>query len=252
MKLTILGSGAMMPTVWRHPSAYLVEAAGVRLLLDCGHTTVARLIEKDVDLHSIDAIAVTHFHTDHFADVLPLIHARFVDDRMNKVPHKKLVILGPKTLQDRFKALRAVTWPEPSEDYPIEFKELEGGDSPVVIGSLSITPFLVKHVPWFPSIGYRLSEGGPALVYPGDLGKDQEEAFYAQLKGLDTLLIEAATLEPRPNHFSPQQALELKKEYGIRRVLVTHVCKQRLEGVQTFMRENEGLVLTEDGMTVEI
>jgi ribonuclease BN (tRNA processing enzyme) len=252
MKLTILGSGTMMPTATRKPSAYLVESGDTRLLLDCGHTTVATLVNAGIDLHSITAIAVTHFHTDHFADVLPFTHARFVDDLMAKATHTPLQLIGPRTLEERFKKAREISWPEPAEGYPLSILELEGTSEAAMVGSLELVPFTVNHVPWFPSIGYKISEGPVALVYPGDLGKDQEDAFYAQLEGLDTLLIEAASLVPKPNHFSPQQALELKEKYGIKRVIITHIPRQRLEAVRTFVSEHPGLILAEDGMAVEI
>lgn len=251
MKLTVLGSGTMMPTAQRRPSGYLLEAGDTRLLLDCGHTTVASLIERGIDLHSITAVAVTHFHTDHFADVLPLVHARFVDSLQTKDP-RPLRLIGPKTLEERFKKAREISWPEPTETYPLSIQELEGAAEAVMVGPFTLQPFPVSHVPWFPSIGYRITAGDAALVYPGDLGKDQEDAFYAQLEGVDTLLIEAGAKEPRPNHFSPPQALALKEKHGIKRVILTHVSRRRIDDVRAFVAEHEGLVLAEDGMTVEI
>lgn len=72
MRLTILGSGTMMPTQRRYPAAYLVEEGDAKLLLDCGHLTIARLIERGIDPHSITTVGITHFHTDHFSHLLPL------------------------------------------------------------------------------------------------------------------------------------------------------------------------------------
>ena len=117
LSLTILGSGTMMPTVSRHPAGYLLEVNEKKILIDCGHTTIARLVEMGVDLHSIGAIFVSHFHTDHFADAFPLMHARWVDDLSKPEKERQqepLLIIGPKTLEERWEKLKEVFWPEQS------------------------------------------------------------------------------------------------------------------------------------------
>lgn len=244
----------MMPTIDRHPSSYLLEHDGVRLLLDCGHTTVASLIQRGIDLHSLTGIAVTHFHTDHFGDVLPLIHARHVDDYMRQREHREFLLLGPTTLQERFRKLRDVYWPEPAEEYPICFTEFQEPWTPVIVGPFTLKPFPVRHVPWFPSVGYRVEAGGRSLVYPGDLGTDQGPEFPAALEQADALLIEAGALKPSPNHFTSEQGLELKTNHGIGRLILTHVAIQRLEPVRAFVDAHapQGVILAEDGLEVEL
>ena len=68
MRFASLGSGS-------RGNATLIEAAGTRLLLDCGFSArevERRLAELDVPAESLDAILVTHEHQDHIRGVGPL------------------------------------------------------------------------------------------------------------------------------------------------------------------------------------
>jgi len=65
MRFASLGSGS-------HGNATLVEAGATRLMVDCGFSckeTEKRLQRLDVEPDSIDAILVTHEHSDHIAGV---------------------------------------------------------------------------------------------------------------------------------------------------------------------------------------
>ncbi|HVD59067.1 MAG TPA: MBL fold metallo-hydrolase, partial [Thermoleophilaceae bacterium] len=74
MKLTVVGCSPAWPNPGGAQSGYLLEGPG-RLLLDCGPGVLARLRES----HSsngwpeVDAIAITHFHLDHWGDLVPWV-----------------------------------------------------------------------------------------------------------------------------------------------------------------------------------
>lgn len=249
MKLTILGSGTMVPTKERAPSSYLIEKDDIKILLDCGHMTIQRLLERDINLHDIDAACITHFHTDHFSGLFPLVHARFVDDIYGANRNALLQIFGPATTQERFQKMREVMWPEPSETYPLAFTE---GVRSADIGSLHLQSFVVNHVPWFPSVGYRITDDERSLVYTGDLGTNQAEEFYDAINGADYLLIESGALKPSPNHFTAQQAVDLAARCDIKNVILTHVRSQWVDQVQQFADAHEHVTLARDGMVMEV
>ena len=69
MRVTILGSGTAVPVADRFPAGYLVRAGGTTLLLDLGPGTLRRLAQTGVGLEAIDAVLLTHYHTDHCADL---------------------------------------------------------------------------------------------------------------------------------------------------------------------------------------
>jgi len=250
MKLTILGSGTMVPTKKRYPSSYLLDAGSSRMLLDCGPLTLARLVEHAVPFREIEAVCITHFHTDHFAGLFPLVHALWVDNKVTKRQDIPLTVMGPKTTEERWKKLREVFWPEPSESFPLHVREAPVQET---VGSLSIESFAVKHAPWFLSVGYRIRSGGKMLVYTGDIGSDHPmEDLVERVKGADLLLIEAGGTKPSPNHFTIEQILKLQDEAGVKRVIATHIREQNLPLIQSKISGRKNVTIAEDGMVVEL
>lgn len=248
MRLTVLGSGVMLPTRARSPAGYLVESGTTRILLDCGHGTIARLVQRDVDLYSINAVCVTHFHTDHFTDVLPLVHGRWVEDVNNKRPHTPLALVGPQTLAERLQKLRAVYWPEPNEAYPISIHE----DVPVTVGTLAVQPFPVEHVPWFPCVGFKIREGERSLVYTGDVHRIAGAVVDRVLTGASLLLVEAGAVRAQGTHLTPQGALEIAHRAGIPRVVLTHIRAARVPDVRAAVAHAPHVQIADDGMVVDL
>src|SRR5215471_20745713 len=71
MRLTVVGSSPAWPNPGGAQSGYLVEGPG-RLLLDCGPGVLGRL-RADTVWPDVDAIAITHFHLDHWGDLVPWV-----------------------------------------------------------------------------------------------------------------------------------------------------------------------------------
>jgi ribonuclease BN (tRNA processing enzyme) len=69
VRLTVIGSSPAWPNPGSAQSGYLVEGPG-KLLLDCGPGVLGRLREAEI-LPGIDAVAITHFHLDHWGDLVP-------------------------------------------------------------------------------------------------------------------------------------------------------------------------------------
>src|SRR6266568_5284051 len=69
VRLTIVGCSP----AWQNPggaqSGYLAEGSG-RVLLDCGPGVLPRLREQE-GWPQVDAIVITHFHLDHWGDLVP-------------------------------------------------------------------------------------------------------------------------------------------------------------------------------------
>ena len=72
MKLTVLGCGSFFVSANQTASAFLLETAGKKILIDCGPGTLVRLSEQKVKLEDIDYVFLTHFHPDHSSDLFPL------------------------------------------------------------------------------------------------------------------------------------------------------------------------------------
>src|SRR3712207_8286557 len=72
VRVTVVGSSP----AWTNPggaqSGYLVDDGERRLLLDCGAGVLGRLREFEA-WPTVDAVAITHFHLDHWADLVPWV-----------------------------------------------------------------------------------------------------------------------------------------------------------------------------------
>jgi ribonuclease Z len=249
-EITVLGSGTMMPTLKRYPSSYLLEINDQKILLDLGHTTLSRLTELKIDLHSIDLVFISHFHTDHFADFLPLIHSRWVDDLHKNRKHKPLTVLGPASLEKRFLKLREVFWPEPTENYPLQFLE---GPRKINYPEFRIETFPITHVPWFPSVGIKIESCQKTFVYTGDLGgKQSKEDLLKICKNCDLLLIEAGHFKPTPNHFTLDEVIELSEKAKIKKTVATHLRDVHLSVFKTKLKNHPHLILAQDLLKISL
>jgi ribonuclease BN (tRNA processing enzyme) len=70
VRLTVIGSSPAWPNPGSAHSGYLLQADGCRVLLDCGPGVLGRLREN-AEWPDVDAIAITHFHLDHWGDLVP-------------------------------------------------------------------------------------------------------------------------------------------------------------------------------------
>ena len=253
LQLTILGSGTLIPTATRHPAGYLLEYEGEKILIDCGHTTIARLVDMGVDLHSINTLFISHFHTDHFADAFPFMHARWVDDLYkpeSERQKKPLLVIGPKTLEERWNKLKEVFWPEPKENYGIKFLE---GKQTIEISDLKIELFDVVHVPWFPSVGIKITHNGKTFVYTGDIGSNHLlEDLKAKVADVDVLLIECGTMKPSPSHFTIEQVMELVDTAKVKKAYVTHLRVENESLIQEKIGSRKDIVIAQDNMKILI
>jgi ribonuclease Z len=64
-RVTLLGTGTPIPRPDRFGPSTLIEAGGQRLLIDAGRGATIRLFQLGVPIGTIDALLMTHYHSDH-------------------------------------------------------------------------------------------------------------------------------------------------------------------------------------------
>src|ERR1700752_885693 len=69
IKVTLLGTGAPVPSIERFGPSILVEAGGQKILFDCGRGASQRLWQLKIPLGRIDALFLTHLHSDHIVGI---------------------------------------------------------------------------------------------------------------------------------------------------------------------------------------
>jgi ribonuclease BN (tRNA processing enzyme) len=216
MRLTILGSSASFAGSGRACAGYHLEAAGARVLFDCGNGTLANLgnIEDPV---ALDAVFITHGHIDHFADVYSLHAAlRYAPDG----PRAPMPLYLPQGLFEQMKCLLSARGASEFDDAFVPV-QLEPGQ-PVTLGGLSVTPVAVEHTD--PTFALIAEADGARLVYTSDTRPCG--AVHQAAIGADLLLAEATLPEAYAGaapHMTASQAGELAREAGARALVLTHV-----------------------------
>ena len=221
MKFTVIGCSPAWPNPGGAHSGYVLEHSSGRLLVDCGPGVLARLRQLEGWPH-VDAIAITHFHLDHWGDLVPWVWGSMyraggvaIDDRPELWVHAggRMVLeqfgerFGFKDMFDRVFRVR---------EYAPEELFMAAG--------FEVTPLRLPHYT-LETYGFRLSADGVTVAYSGDSGPSERLVELA--RGTDLFVCEA-TLDrgaddgqPR-GHLSAEEALAAAAEAGTRRVLLTH------------------------------
>ena len=243
VRVTVIGCSPAWPNPGGAHSGYLVDdpAAGntTGLLLDCGPGVLGRLRERDGWPH-VDAVVITHFHLDHWGDLVPWVWGTFYGlGRRERHPELWLPTGGSAFLaeiglhlgfSDMFE--RAFTLHEYTEGVPF------------AAGGFDVTAQRLPHYRVV-TYGLRVSDGATTLAYSGDSGPDDRLATLAQ--DADLFLCEA-TLdrgiddgEPR-GHLSADEALAAAAAARARRTILIHRPAELATpaGVE---RASDGLVL---------
>ncbi|MBL1278827.1 MAG: ribonuclease Z [Fluviicola sp.] len=92
--ITILGSGAALPTNTRNPTAQFIECRGRRILIDCGEGTQVQFRKFGVKFQRLEYILISHLHGDHFFGLVGLLSSMHLLGRK-----KPIEIYGPEGLQ---------------------------------------------------------------------------------------------------------------------------------------------------------
>lgn len=232
MRLTVVGCAGSFPGPDSAASSYLVQAYdGERtwnLLLDLGSGALGPL-QRVCDPADVDAIALSHLHPDHMADMCGLyVYLRYRPEHgaRRDVP---MPVHGPFGTASRLAQAYGLE-PGESMSSSLAVHTWQAGH-PVRVGPMTVTPVAVEHP--VPAYGVRVD--GPAeddpdrtvtLAYSGDTdacaGLDQLAG------GADVLLVEAAFVEGRDDeirgiHLTGRRAGQAAARGGTRRLVLTHI-----------------------------
>jgi ribonuclease BN (tRNA processing enzyme) len=211
VKITVLGSCAAWPEPGRACSGYLVEHDGFRLVLDLGFATLPRLL-RHCPNGTVDAVVVTHRHSDHCVDLNGLLRVRHYGERaLPRIP-----LLCPPDVASLVDSLE----PQPRLADLFDIHDLPGSHrlGPFRLDAVALT----HHVP---NAGVRLTTANRTLAYTGDTGPDPK---LAELGADADLYIMEATLQAEPAPGEPRNLLTAREAghwataAGARRLLLTH------------------------------
>ena len=201
LAFTFLGTGAPPVSLRRAGPSHLVEAAGRKLLIDCGSGVSQRLVAAGTRGADIDALIVTHEHSDHLVDFYQLAVSSWHQGRARPwrvlAPAPALANLRAQYAAfERERALRIAFEKRPdATGLEVVFEELQEG--PVSgLGGLSVEAFLVDHRPVEPAFGLTLSHRGARIVFSGDTRLTP--SLETQAAGCDLLVCEVFIASQMP------------------------------------------------------
>jgi ribonuclease BN (tRNA processing enzyme) len=215
MQLTVLGCAGSFPGPESACSAYLVEAEGFRLLVDFGSGSLSAL-QRYAGLHVVDAILLTHLHSDHVLDACTYVVVRRYAP---EGPLPPLPVYAPAGAAERIASAYS------SEGEPVDdvytFYGLQPGTFP--IGPFAVTVDRVNHP--IETYGVRLEHRGRVLAYSSDTAPC--EALLRLAAGADLFLCEASYLDgvdnPPDLHLTGGEAGQAATKADVGKLLLTHL-----------------------------
>lgn len=242
VRVTFYGSGNAFADGGRSHACIHVTAPGVSLLLDCGGSALPAITRAGA-ADSIDAIAVSHLHGDHFGGIPYLVIQQHFAGRT-----RPLVVAGPRDLAARSRTTEQGLYPDffgkTAIGFPIRTEVLSA--DPIALGGATVSALPVRHVAESDPHGLRVRIGGTLIAYSGDATWSDHLPRVAD--GADLFICEATNFDrDDPSHIAYTTLLAHRTELRCRRIVLTHL------GASTLARLGEvELDYATDGKVLEV
>jgi ribonuclease Z len=196
IRVTLLGTGGPQPSVERFGPATLVEAGEAVLLFDCGRGVTQRLAQAGMPLKDIDAVFLTHLHSDPTVGFPDLWLTGWLRGR----PHP-ILVFGPAGTQDMMRhleqAFRAdiASRPNVSPDAAAIDARDVGENVVYQTDDVTVTAIVVDHGSIAPAYGFRVDyQGRRSVVISG--ATRYSENLIRDARGVQLLIHEVAAADP--------------------------------------------------------
>ena len=285
--VTILGSGAALPTGRRRCSAQVVNINGFKMLLDCAEGTQDRIRQHHLKLQSLGTILISHLHGDHFFGLPGLLSTMHLCGRTEPV-----TVVAPKGARQVIETTFDLTGNHIG--YPINFVEMdfaEGLHRVFESPRCTVDAFPILHS--VPTYGFRITEvprSGERRVESGERRAENKlaqssalhsslstlrsprvytyccdteynESLVPYMQGADLLCLECtfaddlADLARQRQHLTAGQAGQLAAQAQPKQLLLTHISARYHEPdllLQQATAHFPDTTVATDGLVVEV
>jgi len=258
LHVALCGAGGPMPSPRASGPCVVVVAGDQLFLVDAGSNGTRNFARLGYPLGGIDAVLLTHFHSDHIDGLGELATLRWAtgDDLT------PLTVYGPEGVEGviaGFNAAYATDFTYRHDHHgdlvaplsaagltAVPFATPPDGELATIFsgGGLTIEALRVDHAPVSPAVGYRFTYGGRTVLVSGDTAQSDNIKRFA--KDIDLLVHEALSPEiigmmedtakslgneimakvmfdVRDYHASPREAAETARDAGVGHLLYYHV-----------------------------
>jgi ribonuclease BN (tRNA processing enzyme) len=248
MKLVVLGSGTCVPSLKRNAPGYYLEADECRILVDCGSGTLLQLEKAGRSYKDIDAVFITHRHPDHFADLIPLIHALLATPKFKR--EKALFIIGPKEFLEYYHKTASPIFSR-LRDFSIQL--IEAYDK---LDFSCFHIFTTKTIHSKGSIAYRFEYNGKSIVFTGDA--DYDPGIIGLAQHADLLIADCSFphSQKAKGHLSARECGLVAQKAEVKRLLLSHLYPADTPDSERIKEAREvfkgDIILAEDLMEINL
>lgn len=226
LRVSLLGTGFVDPSLERFGPSTLIEAGGEKLLFDCGRGSVQRLTQLGVPLKDVNKLFITHFHSDHLVGIDDLWLTGWLRGRTD-VP---LQVWGPPGTRAMMEHMVLAF------DLDIRIRRNAGNGEGIKVvvheikegvvyerGGVKVTAFDVNHGDIKPALGFRVDYRGRSIALSGDTAVSENLIRFS--RGVNVLIHEVSAA-PRTGialHVTPEEAGEVFERVGPKLAVYSHI-----------------------------
>ncbi|MGM0484977.1 MAG: MBL fold metallo-hydrolase [Candidatus Krumholzibacteriota bacterium] len=222
LKITVLGTGSIIPTAGRRATAAMVETLEENILFDCGPSVPGAAAESGYGISSIDRIFLTHYHPDHTLGIGHILAA--VKNDPDFPPDESIPLYGPPGLEEFIES-----WPGVynSLETVIPLFELfeVSGDDIISCRDSEVSVLDAVHGS-APAVSYKIESDDYVFVYTGDTGLTEELVDFC--KGADLIAAECSFPDEdgMKGHMTVSDVGRLATEAEPEKIVLVHMYPQ--------------------------